>query len=359
MEVTLQMLSVTLVVLGMFLSFGLIWAKRRARPAGGYRRAARHALGYGADDPELDPDNNQFTRPGAITVGEELCRRSGNSRKQQVATIYGKHTDERVDNALDDVEENQATAGTYKPSAGFLYQGSSDLEIGNDPETGGAQYVGLRFQNSPVPRGAQIMGASLMLTIDESFNELEECDVTTHDAMDCRRFNEWLTATIKMRRVGDAPEWLDPDSTDPDVIANRDCSRDPFSGVIDSVCYTNYDCDAISQWKPVKEYIDQHFPSGLESCDFFTNPNGQGGGTSTAATAEAASSAPTALPALTGPPGGVCAGSRRLTTTRGEARNHQSCRGSHDICSMSLARFIINPLQPKLQKLGQPKARFI
>ena len=105
MEVTLQMLSVTLVVLGMFLSFGLIWAKRRARPAGGYRRAARHALGYGADDPELDPDNNQFTRPGAITVGEELCRRSGNSRKQQVATIYGKHTDERVDNALDTFRE--------------------------------------------------------------------------------------------------------------------------------------------------------------------------------------------------------------------------------------------------------------
>ena len=121
------------------------------------------------------------------------------------------------------------------------------------------------------------MGASLMLTIDESFNELEECDVTTHDAMDCRRFNEWMTATIKMRRVGDAPEWLDPDSTDTDVIANRDCSRDPFSGVIDSVCYTNYDCDAISQWKPVKEYIDQHFPSGLESCDFFTKPGGVNG----------------------------------------------------------------------------------
>jgi len=175
----------------------------------------------------------------------------------------------RVDNALDDVEESQAS--------GFLYQGSSDLEIGNDPEVGGAQYVGLRFQNSPVPRGAQIMGASLMLTIDESFNELEECDVTTHDAMDCRRFNEWMTATIKMRRVGDAPEWLDPDSTDTDVIANRDCSRDPFSGVIDSVCYTNYDCDAISQWKPVKEYIDQHFPSGLESCDFFTKPGGVNG----------------------------------------------------------------------------------
>ena len=44
---------------------------------------------------------------------------------------------------------------------------------------------------------------------------------------------------------------------------------------------------------------------------------------------------------------GCRAGSRWLTTIRGEARNHQSCRGSHDICSMSLARFIINPLQPK------------
>ena len=40
-------------------------------------------------------------------------------------------------------------------------------------------------------------------------------------------------------------------------------------------------------------------------------------------------------------------GSRWLTTTRGEARNHQSCRGSHDICDVSVARFITNPLQPK------------
>ena len=164
----------------------------------------------------------------------------------------------RVDNALDDVEESQAEPGKAKTGVGFLYQGSSDLEIGNDPEVGGAQYVGIRFQNSPIPAGAHIKSAALMLTIDESYNKLEECDVDTHDPMLCRRFNEWMTATIKMRKVAHAPEWLDPESTDPQVIANRDCSRDPVAGNIDSVCYTNYDCDAISQWEPIKRYIEDN-----------------------------------------------------------------------------------------------------
>ena len=184
----------------------------------------------------------------------------------------------RVDNKLDDVEENQAIAGKSKPSAGFLYQGSSDLEIGNDPETGGAQYVGLRFQNVPIPKGAIIQGASLMLTIDESFNSDETCNPGDDNYAECRRFSEWMTAEIKMRKVADAPEWLA--GSDPEVVANRDCSKArDGSGGIDSLCMPNYDCQAMMDWKPIKDYFESKDATrdGLTSCDFFTKPTGQGG----------------------------------------------------------------------------------
>jgi hypothetical protein len=190
----------------------------------------------------------------------------------------------RVDNKLDDVEENQAIAGKSKPSAGFLYQGSSDLEIGNDPETGGAQYVGLRFQNVPIPTGAIIQGASLMLTIDESFNSDQTCNIGDANYAECRRFSEWMTAEIKMRKVANAPEWLA--GSDPEVVANRDCSKArDGSGKIDSLCMPNYDCQAMMDWKPIKDYFlsQPATAGGLTSCDFFTSPTGQGGVTFKAA----------------------------------------------------------------------------
>ena len=73
-----------------------------------------------------------------------------------------------------------------------------------------------------------------MLTIDESFNSDETCNPGDANYAECRRFSEWMTAEIKMRKVADAPEWLAGD--DPVVVANRDCSKArDGSGGIDSL----------------------------------------------------------------------------------------------------------------------------
>ena len=124
------------------------------------------------------------------------------------------HTETLVKSGLDDVEE--AHAG---PIQGFLYQGSSDLELGNHVEV-------------------------------------------------------------------DAPEWLAGD--DPVVVANRDCSKArDGSGGIDSLCMPNYDCQAMMDWKPIKDYYESQpaTANGLQRAGawFPSEP----GGTSVAAVLEA------------------------------------------------------------------------
>ena len=57
------------------------------------------------------------------------------------------------------------------------------------------------------------------------------------------------------------------------------CSRDPVAGNIDSVCYTNYDCDAISQWEPIKRYIEDNIGWDKMTCDFFEREGGINGKT--------------------------------------------------------------------------------
>ena len=82
--------------------------------------------------------------------------------------------------------------------------------------------MGLRFQDVQIPPGSIVTGASIMLTVDESHNTEET------------RFTEWMTSTIKMRKTAHAPEWLPQDSTNPDVVANRDCP-------LESSCMPNYE----------------------------------------------------------------------------------------------------------------------
>ena len=73
---------------------------------------------------------------------------------------------------------------------------------------------------------AKIAGASVMLTIDESFNTEET------------RFSEYMRAEIKGYKTLNAGTWLDPKSTDVDVVANRDCPTD-------SKCFPNYVSGAV------------------------------------------------------------------------------------------------------------------
>ena len=54
---------------------------------------------------------------------------------------------------------------------GFLYRGSSDLELGNDVDNGECgQHIGIRLQGVSVPAGAVIRQANIKFTIDESTN---------------------------------------------------------------------------------------------------------------------------------------------------------------------------------------------
>jgi len=52
-------------------------------------------------------------------------------------------------------------------SSGYMYEGSSDLELGSDR---GEQIVGIRF-NLPVPQGATINNAYIQFTVDEDNND--------------------------------------------------------------------------------------------------------------------------------------------------------------------------------------------
>ena len=100
----------------------------------------------------------------------------------------------RVSNGQDDVQERQGADRTLRVD-------STDLTLGGDAAGGGPQLLGIRFQDVEVPPGAIITGASLMLTVDESYNA------------DGARYADWIRTTIRMRRVGHAPAWLERDSS--------------------------------------------------------------------------------------------------------------------------------------------------
>jgi hypothetical protein len=68
----------------------------------------------------------------------------------------------RIESGTDDVEE--------KLSDGFMYIDSTDIELGEDPATNGAQTVGLRFQYLYLPKGASIDAAYLEFTVDEAYS---------------------------------------------------------------------------------------------------------------------------------------------------------------------------------------------
>ena len=71
----------------------------------------------------------------------------------------GVTLDVRITQSVDDVEE--------RLSDGAIYTNSSDLEIGDDPETLGDQAVGVRFRNITIPPGATILNAYIEFETDE------------------------------------------------------------------------------------------------------------------------------------------------------------------------------------------------
>jgi hypothetical protein len=75
----------------------------------------------------------------------------------------------RIGASGDDVEEM---------GDGWLYVGSSDLELTEDPDR---QTVGLRFTGVEVPRGAVVTAAWVQFTVDERSSEATDLDIWVID----------------------------------------------------------------------------------------------------------------------------------------------------------------------------------
>lgn len=83
-----------------------------------------------------------------------------------MSTEYRK----RVAAAEDDLEE-YIDSPTQNETVGSIDAGSSDLEFGNERQSGnGTQLVGIRFRGLDIPKGAVIQDAYIQFTVDETDN---------------------------------------------------------------------------------------------------------------------------------------------------------------------------------------------
>ncbi|MEM8891523.1 MAG: chitobiase/beta-hexosaminidase C-terminal domain-containing protein, partial [Bacteroidota bacterium] len=104
-----------------------------------------------------------------------------------------------VSDPLDDVEENQS---------GEIYSTSSDLELVND---GGAQTVGLRFNNINLPQGSQIERAYIQFAVDESSSAFARVELRTEQVDNAVAFEEINQNLTNRDFSGAAVVWqIDP-----------------------------------------------------------------------------------------------------------------------------------------------------
>lgn len=105
-----------------------------------------------------------YNSAGTYDVSLTATNVYGNDTETKVAYITvstGGSISVTIATGNDDAEEFRVGG-----IAGDMYLTSSDLEIGNDG--GDEQYVGLRFQNVPLPHGAIVTNAFLRFRADES-----------------------------------------------------------------------------------------------------------------------------------------------------------------------------------------------
>ena len=89
----------------------------------------------------------------------------------------GNEVNVRVSESMDDVEE--------KVSNGNIYSNSSDLELIND---GSDQIIGIRFQDIPIPKNANITNAYIEFVIDENQSEATSLTIRGHDSNNAPQF---------------------------------------------------------------------------------------------------------------------------------------------------------------------------
>lgn len=107
----------------------------------------------------------------------------------------------RVNHSTDDVEE--------RLSDGTIYLNSSDLELGNDPQTLGDQSVGIRFNNVTIPQGATILNAYLVFETDEVSTEATSLTVSAQTVDHAPAFSSTLYDLTSRPKTAATVAWND------------------------------------------------------------------------------------------------------------------------------------------------------
>jgi len=95
----------------------------------------------------------------------------------QECNIVDKSFTTRVISEFDDAEER---------SSGYMYIGSSDLELTEDGST--QQTIGIRFQNIQIPQGATITNAYIRFTVDEVSTDITNLTIFGEDVDNSSQF---------------------------------------------------------------------------------------------------------------------------------------------------------------------------
>lgn len=105
----------------------------------------------------------------------------------------------RLNRAADDVEERIAD--------GVMYSNSTDLEVGDDPETLGDQAVGLRFRNLTIPKGATILNAYIEFETDEISQDATSVTIYGHNVDNAPAFTTALRNLTSRPKTIAAVAW--------------------------------------------------------------------------------------------------------------------------------------------------------
>lgn len=126
----------------------------------------------------------------------------------------------RIADGNDDAEENPG---------GGIDLGSSDLEIGAEGGGSSAQWIGLRFRDIDIPRGATINSANIQFTVDETDDEVQTIPIQIYGEVgDSLAFTGNANDITNRTRTGNFVEWTNippwltegeagPDQLTPDI----------------------------------------------------------------------------------------------------------------------------------------------
>ncbi|HPR61683.1 MAG TPA: Ig-like domain-containing protein, partial [Prolixibacteraceae bacterium] len=137
-------------------------------------------------------NNNQiatYLPNNGFTGNDSFKYRITDYSNQSEATVFVEVTpyiltstiEKSVSEASDDAEENIFSQQ--------IWTNSTDLELCYDPNPGGEQIVGIRFQNIQIAQGTSIKKAYLRFTTDEATSDQANLDIFAENSINAQSFN--------------------------------------------------------------------------------------------------------------------------------------------------------------------------